>query len=134
MGNTATIFVWELELNNLANHPDCPLQTIQGHTAKINRALWGPLNETIFSGSDDTTIRLWDAKTGKQQMCVDDVHGKKISDMQFSLDMMLLVTSSLDQWVRLFETKTMNLLKAFDSERPLNSVRRAPLGLTAVAC
>ena len=53
MGNTATIFVWDLELDNLANHPDCPLLTIQGHQAKINRALWGPLNEQIYSCSDD---------------------------------------------------------------------------------
>ena len=103
MGNTATIFVWDLELNNLANHPDCPLLSIQGHQAKINRALWGPLNEQVrvrvratptpspnpnpnpnpnpdpdpdrnpnpnpkqlYSCSDDATIRLWDAKTGKQ--------------------------------------------------------------------
>ena len=28
MGNTATIFV-DLELDNLANHPDCPLLSIQ---------------------------------------------------------------------------------------------------------
>ena len=47
MGNTATIFVWDLELDNLANHPDCPLLSIQGHQAKINRALWGPLNEQV---------------------------------------------------------------------------------------
>ena len=72
MGNTATIFVWDLELDNLANHPDCPLLTIQGHQAKINRALWGPLNEQIYSCSDDATLRLWDSKTGKQTMCIDD--------------------------------------------------------------
>ena len=96
MGNTATIFVWDLELDNLANHPDCPLLSIQGHQAKINRALWGPLNEQVrvvrvranpnpspnpspnpnpnpipnpkqlYSCSDDATLRLWDAKTGKQ--------------------------------------------------------------------
>ena len=47
MGNTPTIFVWDLELDNLANHPDCPLLSIQGHQAKINRALWGPLNEQV---------------------------------------------------------------------------------------
>ena len=58
MGNTPTIFTWDLELGNLANHPDCPVLTILGHTGKINRALWGPLNEVIYSGSDDTTLRV----------------------------------------------------------------------------
>jgi hypothetical protein len=127
MGNTATIFVWDLELDNLANHPDCPLLTIQGHQAKINRALWGPLNEQIYSCSDDATLRLWDSKTGKQTMCIDDVHSKRISDMQFSWDMTLLVTSCLDNWVRLFDAKTLNLLKCYDSERPLNSACISPL-------
>ena len=127
MGNTATIFVWDLELDNLANHPDCPLLTIQGHQAKINRALWGPLNEQLYSCSDDATLRLWDSKTGKQTMCIDDVHSKRISDMQFSWDMTLLVTSCLDNWVRLFDAKTLNLLKYFDSERPLNSACISPL-------
>lgn len=127
MGNTATIFVWDLELDNLANHPDCPLLSIQGHQAKINRALWGPLNEQLYSCSDDATLRLWDAKTGKQTMCIDDVHGKRISDMQFSFDMTLLVTSCLDNWVRLWDAKTLNLLKCYDAERPLNSACISPL-------
>jgi len=127
MGNTATIFVWELELDNLANHPDCPLLSIQGHTAKINRALWGPLNESIFSCSDDATLRVWDAKTGKQTAIIDGEHNKKISDMQFSWDMAIIITSSLDNWVRLFDAKTLTLLKAYDSERPLNSACLSPL-------
>ena len=40
MGNSPTIFVWQLELNNLGpSHPDCPMTTISGHTSKITRAL-----------------------------------------------------------------------------------------------
>jgi len=127
MGNVPTIFVWDLELNNLANHPDCPLLTILGHSAKIGRALWGPLNERIFSISDDATLRVWDPSTGEQTAIVEGVHNKKISDLQFSLDMTLFVTSCADQWVRLFETKTLELLCAFNSERPLNSASISPL-------
>jgi len=127
MGNTATIFVWELELNNLANHPDCPVTTIQGHASKINRCLWGPLNDLLYSGSDDTTIRTWNPETGKQVQIVEGVHGKKVTDMQFSWDMTLLVTACLDQQVRLFDAKTLQLLKAYDSERPLNSACISPL-------
>merc|ERR1712196_626880 len=58
------------------------------------RALWGPMNETIFSISEDTT---------------------------------LLVTASLDQCMGLFETKTLALIRVFDSERPLNSCTISPL-------
>lgn len=64
MGNVPTIFVWDLEINNLENHPDCPKQTILGHASKIGRAVWGPLNKRIFSASDDATLRVWDPETG----------------------------------------------------------------------
>merc|ERR1712166_1304652 len=65
--------------------------------------------------------------TGKETLCIDGVHSKRISDMQFSWGMTLLVTSCLDNWVRLFDAKTLNLLKCFDSERPLNSACLSPL-------
>jgi len=29
---------------------------------KINRAVWGPLNQTIVSGGEDAAIRIWDAE------------------------------------------------------------------------
>lgn len=29
---------------------------------RINRAVWGPLNQTIVSGGEDTVIRIWDAE------------------------------------------------------------------------
>lgn len=128
MGNVPTIFVWELDLTKLGKeHPDCPLTTIKGHTAKIVRALWGPVNRSIFSGGDDTTIRVWNPETGEQKGIVEGIHQKKITDMQFSWDMTLLVTSCADMWVRLFETSTLTLLKAFNTERNINSAAISPL-------
>ncbi|EOD09058.1 hypothetical protein EMIHUDRAFT_438175 [Emiliania huxleyi CCMP1516] len=127
MGNVPTIYVWELELNNLANHPDCPLLTILGHTGKIGRALWGPLNEAIYSVSDDSTLRMWDPDSGEEKHVMEGVHTKKITDLQLSYDKTLLCTSCTDQFVRLFETKTLRLLYAFNSERPLNSAAISPL-------
>jgi len=29
---------------------------------RINRAVWGPLNQTIVSGGEDKVIRIWDAE------------------------------------------------------------------------
>ncbi len=127
MGNVPTIFVWDLDLNSLDDHPDCPERTMLGHTGKIGRALWGPLNERIFSVSEDTTLRTWDPKTGEQDACVEGVHSRKITDLQFSLDKLLFVTSCTDMHVRLFETKTLTVLHEFNSERPLNSAAISPL-------
>jgi len=127
MGNVATIFVWELDLSDIANTPDCPTHTMLGHTNKVHRALWGPINRSIFSASDDTTIRVWSPETGEQKGIVEGVHTKRISDMQFSWDMTLIVTSCADHWVRLFEASTLTLLKAFNTERNINSAVVSPL-------
>ena len=127
MGNVPTIFVWPLELSNLADHPDCPSATMLGHTAKVTRALFGPVNRSIFSGSDDATLRVWDPITGDQKGIVEGVHTKRISDVQLSWDMTFLVTSCSDMWVRLFETSSLQLLKAFNTERNINSAAISPL-------
>jgi len=127
MGNQPTIFVWDLELHNLANHPDCPKQTILGHTSKVTRALWGPLNKTIYSAGDDATIRVWDPETKEQLMISEGVHTKRITDIQFSLDMSQIVTSCGDHFVRLFDATTLTLLKQFNTERNINSAAVSPI-------
>ena len=128
MGNQPTIFVWDLDLTKLGKeHPDCPVTTIKGHTSKIVRAMWGPVNRAIFSGSDDATLRVWNPESGEQKGIVEGVHQKKITDVQFSWDMTLLVTSCADMWVRLFETSSLTLLKAFNTERNINSAAISPL-------
>jgi translation initiation factor 3 subunit I len=38
------------------------LLVIKGPQGRINRAVWGPLNETIISGGEDTVIRIWDSE------------------------------------------------------------------------
>ena len=104
-----------------------PTHTILGHTAKIQRAAWGPLNKAVYSASDDATLRVWDPETGKQTQIVEGVHGKKITDMQFSWDMTVIVTSCADHWVRLFLADGLQLLKQFNTERNINSAAISPL-------
>jgi len=70
---------------------------------------------------------VWDAKSGKQHMICEQVHGKRISDMQFSFNKTMIVTSCADHWLRLFEAKTLTLLKCFNTERNINSAAISPL-------
>ena len=58
----------------------------------------------------DATLRVWNPESGEQKGIVEGVHQKKITDVQFSWDMTLLVTSCADMWVRLFETSSLTLL------------------------
>lgn len=36
--------------------------TIKGPQGRINRAVWGPLNNTIISAGEDAMVRIWDSE------------------------------------------------------------------------
>jgi translation initiation factor 3 subunit I len=43
-------------------HRYAPAEIIRSFTGvegRINRVLWGPLNETLISGGEDGIIRVW---------------------------------------------------------------------------
>jgi WD40 repeat protein len=42
------------------------LHTLKGHTGKINRMKWSPDGQKIITPSDDGTIKIWDAASGKE--------------------------------------------------------------------
>jgi WD domain, G-beta repeat len=41
------------------------LYTYQGHSNRVNTAVWAPGGKRIASGSVDTTVQIWDALSGK---------------------------------------------------------------------
>ena len=47
-------------------HWNAMLQTLEGHVGIVNSVAFSPNGKQIVSGSDDRTIRRWDAATGQQ--------------------------------------------------------------------
>ena len=54
-------------------------------------------------------------------------HGDKINDLQKSTDEMMFITASKDNYSRLFDTETMQTLKEYKTERPVNSASMSPI-------
>lgn len=94
--------------------------------ARINEALWGSLNQTVISASEDGSLRLWDVETGKEVLKVQD-HKKSINSLQFSHDRSMVITASSDHTAKLYDAKTLTLLKTYSSDRPLNSASISPI-------
>merc|ERR1712086_957675 len=81
MKQEPSIFIYDVDEydDGEAKDPDAvakPVVTLLGHSSKINQAIWGPMNETIFSCSDDGTVKLWNPEARK---CIGtiDAHEQK---------------------------------------------------------
>ncbi|PSN59069.1 hypothetical protein BS50DRAFT_626899 [Corynespora cassiicola Philippines] len=44
------------------------LQTLEGHTHSVTSVAFSPVGDRLASGSYDSTVRVWDANTGKLQL------------------------------------------------------------------
>jgi translation initiation factor 3 subunit I len=106
-----------------------PVRVIEvegAHKSKMTRALWANLNKTILSCHADGLIREWDSETGKEIRSI-EAHTGCINDMQISLDGIFLITAASDNTAKLWDLKTMNHIKTYQTERPVNSATISPV-------
>ncbi|TYI80762.1 hypothetical protein E1A91_D05G109200v1 [Gossypium mustelinum] len=102
---------------------------IKGPQGRINRAVWGPLNRTIVSAGEDAVIRIWDSETGKllREADKESGHKKTITSLTKSADGSHFLTGSLDKSAKLWDTRSLTLIKTYVTERPVNAVAMSPL-------
>ncbi|PON42753.1 Guanine nucleotide-binding protein, beta subunit [Parasponia andersonii] len=128
MGHTSSI-----QVKRIATDPEDQtaesVLVIKGPQGRINRAVWGPLNHTIISAGEDTVIRVWDSETGKLLNESDKElgHKKPITSLSKSADGSHFITGSLDKSAKLWDTRTLTLIKTYVTERPVNAVAMSPL-------
>lgn len=72
----------------------------EAHTNSVNAVATGR-NDLVATASDDRTIRIWDAATGRQRHCL--THGNWVRDIALAPDGSRLVSSSLDDTVCLWD-------------------------------
>lgn len=85
----------------LAVQPRSPLITLKGHTKRVSCVAYSPDGERIVTGSGNSTLRLWDSKTGFEMLTLRG-HSAAITSVAFSPDGDSIVSSSEDTTVRVW--------------------------------
>ncbi|THG98498.1 hypothetical protein EW026_g3696 [Hermanssonia centrifuga] len=105
----------------------------------------------ILTGHESGKVALFDAKTGEEVLCNERAHLDVVTDLQMSTDRTYFITSSKDKTARastpptlsqkptalaciglgyeacqIYDTRTLMVIKTFQTETPLNSAALAP--------
>lgn len=77
---------------------------LQGHTDRVNGAIFSPDGKVLVTPSNDGTLRRWSASTGAP---IDTLrgHGNVVVDAVFSHDGTRMLSYSLDRTARLWDTE-----------------------------
>jgi WD40 repeat protein len=83
-----------------AQQPDRVLAS--GHTSAVTVVAFSPDRQSVATGSEDKTIRIWDLATGTEQRVLSG-HTDRVTSLAFSPDGQQLASTSFDGTVRLWD-------------------------------
>jgi WD40 repeat protein len=101
--------------------------TLEGHEAGVNCVAFSPDGNLIASGSDDQTVRVWEAGTGKEMMTLER-HKSSVSSLAFSSDGQKIISGSEDGTIVIWEFLIGDITQIAGEESRVNCIRVLPEG------
>ncbi|TFK62569.1 WD40 repeat-like protein, partial [Pluteus cervinus] len=79
---------------------------LEGHKSDVNSVAYSPDGRHVVSGSNDHTVRIWDASTGQQVGQPLQGHSRIVTSVAYSPDSRHVVSGSSDTTVRIWDAGT----------------------------
>lgn len=87
-----------------------------------------PDSTVLLSGSDDTTIKLWDSSTCDEIACLRD-HTGMINSVRFHPDGSCMASGATDNTIKVWDARSQRLLQHYDAHtKSVNSINFHPTG------
>ncbi|MEH2183825.1 NB-ARC domain-containing protein [Nostoc sp.] len=118
------------EASDSGHLPVTCLKTLQGHLSRVWTIAFSPDGQMLASGSDDQTIRLWNAH---DSTCLTVLQGHTggVTSVRFSPNGQILASASEDSSIRLWSVAHRTYLKTFQGHtRWVRTVAFSPDGQT----
>jgi WD40 repeat protein len=109
------------------------LQTLTGHSEGVSSVAYSPDGQTLASGGNDNTIKLWNVNTGNLLQTLEG-HSNSVNSVAYSPNGQTVASGSRDSTIKLWNVNTGNLLQTLTGHsNSINSVAYSPDGQTVAS-
>ncbi|XP_071965146.1 eukaryotic translation initiation factor 3 subunit I-like [Antedon mediterranea] len=125
MGQTCQILLFDTADGSQVKNSK-PYMVFDVEGPKVTSAICVGLDNYILSGHENGELRLYDIKARDVVQVVNE-HKNSINDLQKGRNDTLIISASKDTTAKLFDATTLNHMKTYKTERPVNSAAISPL-------